>query len=71
MKTVLVCTRCGSADVLTDAFVHANDCDDVRTFDDQYCVRCEGECHTTAVEVPDDFDIHDDFFDLEKLKCEQ
>ena len=56
MKHVRVCTTCGSADVLIDAFVHANDPDDVRTFDDCYCQRCDGECSLTTVEVPEDFD---------------
>ena len=54
---VCVCTTCGSANVLADAFVHANDPDDVRTFDDMYCENCECSCRTQEVEVPDDFDI--------------
>ncbi len=62
MKTVYVCTACGSANVLTDAFVHANDPDDVRTYDDQYCEHCECSCKTQSVEVSDDFDIYNDIY---------
>ena len=60
MKTVQVCTYCGSADVLMDAFVHANNPEDVRTFDDCYCESCEGSCRTQEVEVADDFDVYSD-----------
>ena len=62
MKTIHVCTHCGSANVLMDAFVHANDPEDVRTFDDQYCEKCESSCKTKEVEVPDDFDIYNDIY---------
>jgi hypothetical protein len=62
VKTIQVCTTCGSGNVLTDAFVHANDPDDVRTFDDQYCENCGGSCKTQEVEVPDDFDVHYDIY---------
>ncbi len=59
---VRVCTHCGSANVLVDAFVHANDPNDVRTFDDCYCENCESSCNTQEVEVPDDFDIYNDLY---------
>ena len=59
---VYICTTCGSANVLADAFVHANDPDDVRTFDDMYCENCECSCRTQEVEVPDDFDIYNDLY---------
>ena len=36
MKTIHVCTHCGSADIVQDAWVHYNDRDDVATFDDLY-----------------------------------
>lgn len=62
MKKIEVCTVCGSADVLLDAFVHANNPDDVRTFDDRYCESCEGSCKTKTVEVSDDFDVYSDYF---------
>jgi transcription elongation factor Elf1 len=62
VKTIQVCTTCGSGNVLTDAFVHANDPDDVRTFDDQYCENCECSCKTQEVEVPDDFDVYSDLY---------
>lgn len=67
---VQVCQYCGSANVLIDAFVHANDPDDVRTFDNMVCENCGEDSNniTIEVEVPDDFDIYTDKFDLEKLK---
>lgn len=60
MKTIQVCTNCGSANILIYAFVHANDPDDVRTFDDMYCEHCDQSCTTVDVEVEDDFDIYED-----------
>lgn len=62
MKTIYVCTKCGSANVLADAFVHVNDPEDVRTFDDVYCENCESSCKTKEVEVSDDFDIYNDLY---------
>lgn len=62
MKNVVVCTHCGSANIFTDSFVHANNPDDVRTFDAQYCENCEESCKTQLVEVPDDFDVYSDIF---------
>lgn len=62
MKTIQVCTYCGSGNVLVDAFVHINNPDDVRTYDDCYCENCESSCSTTEVEVPDDFNIYNDLY---------
>lgn len=62
METIHVCTHCGSADIVQDAWVHYNDRDDVFTFDDLYCRRCESQCKTNEVEVPDDFDIYNDLY---------
>lgn len=60
MKKVQVCERCGSADLLQDAYVHVNDQSDVRTFDDIVCNSCGGSTSTEEVEVPDTFDIYSD-----------
>lgn len=66
MKTIHVCTTCGSPRVLLDAYVGLNDSDDVRTYDDTFCEDCGGECSTKEVEVEDDFDIETDtYFVLE------
>lgn len=62
---VHVCTNCGSANVQRDAWVHANDSDNVQTFDDTYCENCESPCTLKTVEVPDDFDIYNDFYKKE------
>lgn len=57
---VQVCNRCGSADLLQDAYVHVNDRSDVRTFDDIVCNSCGGSTNPEEVEVPDTFDIYSD-----------
>lgn len=62
MKTVYVCTRCGSANIQQDALVYYNNREDVHTFDDLYCENCESSCKTKEVEVPDDFDIYTDIY---------
>ena len=62
MKTIDVCTHCGSADIVQDAWVHYNNREDVSTFDDLYCENCESSCKTNEVEVPDDFDIYNDLY---------
>ena len=59
---ICVCTRCGSANILQDAFVHINNEDDVRTFDDLYCENCESSCQVNEVEVPEDFDVYSDSY---------
>ena len=66
MKAIKVCAKCGSANLLWDAFVHVNDLEDVRIFDNMYC---EGCCSINPgyreVDVGDDFDIYEDnYFDL-------
>ncbi|VTU31994.1 restriction alleviation protein, Lar family [Variovorax sp. PBS-H4] len=40
LKTIYTCPHCGSEDLLADAYVHLNDEDDVRTFDDITCESC-------------------------------
>lgn len=62
MKTIQVCTNCGSSNVMRDAWVAVNDSTDVRTFDDTYCCNCESSCALKAVEVPDDFDETNDIY---------
>lgn len=62
MKTIQICTHCGSGNVMRDAWVAVNDPDNVRTFDDLYCENCESSCNTQEVEVPDDFDIYNDLY---------
>ena len=57
---VQVCSRCGSADLLQDAYVHVNDQSDVRTFDDIVCNSCGGSTKPEEVEVPYTFNIYRD-----------
>lgn len=57
-----VCTNCGSANIQRDAWVHLNDPESVRTFDDLYCENCESSCNTKEVEVDDDFDVYTDIY---------
>ena len=65
MKTVHVCTTCGSPRVTFDAIVDPNHDNEVVTiFDNSDCLDCEGECRTQEVEVPDDFDLETDKFNL-------
>lgn len=71
MKKITVCTACGSANVLIDAFVHANDPSNVQTFDDKYCQSCDGPCKTQTVEVLDSFDIEADFWKEGMYSAEQ
>lgn len=69
MKTIQVCNFCGSPRVFRDAIFNINR-GTYDTYDDESCEHCYVEGHnlTVAVEVPDDFDIDDGMFDLEKLK---
>lgn len=60
-RKIHVCTTCGSPRVLADAYAALNT-DEVRTYDQRYCDDCEGECRTTMVEVPNDFDLETDFY---------
>ena len=62
MKTIYVCTQCGSANIQQDALVHYNDRLNIETFDYLYCENCESSCNTNVVEVPDDFDIYNDLY---------
>lgn len=59
---VHICTKCGSADIVQDAWMHYNDRERIQTFDDLYCRGCESACHTKEVEVSDDFDIYNDTY---------
>jgi hypothetical protein len=52
--TKWVCTKCGGANVMQDAWVNVNDPDDVRTFDDTYCLDCEESCGVVEREDSDD-----------------
>ena len=69
MKTIAVCKYCGSARIFQDAILNINR-NSFDTYDDQSCENCCADSHSLAitVEVPDDFDIDEDIFDLEKLK---
>ncbi len=62
MKTVKICTHCGSGNVMRDAWVPVNDPDNVREFDDLYCENCQSSCQINTVEVPDDFDPETDTY---------
>ena len=52
MKTIQVCTNCGSSNVMRDAWVAVNDSTDVRTFDDTYCCYVASKVGT-HIEVPE------------------
>ena len=67
MKTISVCTHCGSPRVFSDAYAAINS-DEVRTFDDTFCDDCERPSRVTDVSVPDTFDIDTDTFDWETLR---
>lgn len=63
MKTVTVCTYCGSPRVTFDAMVDPNkDNEVVSIFDNSDCQNCGGECSTQEVEVADDFNLETDFY---------
>lgn len=67
MKTVTVCTYCGSPRVTFDALVDPNkDNEVVSILDSADCSDCAGECKTEQVEVPDDFDLETDFYKEEQ-----
>lgn len=61
MKTISVCTYCGSPRVFVDAYASMNT-DEVRTYDDIHCEDCDGECSVTEVEVDEAFDLETDFY---------
>ena len=48
------CTRCGSTDVMWDAWVPCNAPDDVRVFDAVFCEGCDGESSVELREVKDE-----------------
>lgn len=58
---VHVCNYCGSPRVYVDAYANLNVPDDIRTYEQTYCDDCAGECRTTEVEAPDEFDLDMDF----------
>ena len=65
MKTIIVC-KCGSSRVYQDAAVNVNT-GEISAYDD---IRC-GECgydgrHFKEVEVEDDFDVVNDFYEFVK-----
>ena len=62
MKSIFVCTTCGSPRVLRDAYVGINNEADVLTFDETYCEDCCCENSVTEVEVEDEFDLESDFY---------
>lgn len=64
-----VCTHCGSADIEQDAYVHLNDRENVKTFDDLYCCNCDSSCRVKEVEVPDNFDIYSDIHEETANEC--
>lgn len=64
LKTIKVCTACGSPRVLADAWVGVNDPDNVTTFDDTFCEDCEDDCNVVEVDVADSFNIETDFAEV-------
>jgi hypothetical protein len=73
MKTIYVCTRCGSAKIHQDATYYPNK--DKYVLDDlticNYCDNITSE-GLKKVEVPDDFNIDRDLFDLNTLaRCDK
>ena len=49
---MLVCSLCGSDEVVYDAWVNVNNYGDVQIFDDVYCKECE-QSTTLTEEVED------------------
>jgi hypothetical protein len=47
---MLVCSLCGSDEVVYDAWVNVNDYEDVQIFDDVYCKGCEQTTHLITEE---------------------
>lgn len=64
LKTIKVCTACGSPRVLADAWVGVNDPDNVTTFGATFCEDCEGDCNVVEVDVADSFNIETDFAEV-------
>ena len=61
---VHVCNFCGSPRVYADALQNLNDEDDVRLFDDTFCSDCAQECKTIQVDVSEEFDITEHWYEL-------
>jgi transcription elongation factor Elf1 len=68
MKTIFVCKDCGSADVTQDATHHLNNPNDCYFHEDEWCIKCGGETTTIEVEVPNEFNVYKDKFDLSTLE---
>ena len=64
-KLIRVCNYCGSPRVFADAYVNLNDPEDVATFDDVFCEKCDGPASVTTVKVPKDFSIETDVYDFD------
>jgi hypothetical protein len=64
MKEKPICTRCGSDDILADAWaewdVEAQQWVLRTTFDDKHCEACEGECRIKWVEAKDEDEDEDE-----------
>lgn len=54
--TVWVCVKCGSEDVMRDAYVDVNDEDDVHTYDSTTCSDCGYETSYGGVVTADEYD---------------
>lgn len=65
MKTISVCKYCGSPRVRLDAVYDPNT-KETFTFDHADCTDCGADSNTLTedVEVPDDFDLETDTYDL-------
>ena len=65
MKTISVCKYCGSPRVQIDASVDPNT-KETFTYDHANCIDCweGGNTLIRDVEVPDDFDLETDTYDL-------
>lgn len=65
MKTITVC-KCGSPRVYQDAAVNVNT-GEINTYDNTRCGECgyDGR-HYKEVEVGDDFDVTNDFYEFVK-----
>ena len=71
MRTITYCGKCGSTDVLIDAYQHANT-GDVSTYDNCVCAKCEydgndfREVELTQAQIDEaDLDLGDGFIDPE------
>jgi len=58
MKIKKICSKCGSEDVVVDAWIQWNEYTQeweiYDIFDNCYCNKCEGECHIEDIEVKDE-----------------